>query len=210
MLLVALALGDLAGVEIRHVRAHDGVDVGAQVLAAPADHLDGVGHRETSAVPRRRRRCPSPWRPRELALVCLVGSYSRRHTGPGLPLPTGLPSSDVTGCISRVAAPSRISSAERNSASLTPTERHFTPALSAISSITPRVVPGSSFQELGGVRSSPSMTTCTLEALASVSWPSRSRMHSEASSSTASWRSSTLASNDTDLMSQRDQRVSAP
>ena len=69
-------------------------------------------------------------------------------------------------------------------------------------------MPGNSFQELGGVRSSPSMTTCTLEALESVSCPSRSRMHSVALSSTASWRSSTFASSDTDLMSQRDQRVS--
>jgi hypothetical protein len=115
----------------------------------------------------------------------------------------------VIGCTSRVAAPNRISDAERRSASGTGAERHLTPAFSAISSMTPRVVPGSSFQEFGGVRSSWPMTTCTLDALASVSCPSRSRMVSVAPSSTASWRNSTLASSDTDLMSHRAQRVSS-
>jgi len=56
-----------------------------------------------------------------------------------------------------------------------------TPAFSAISSMTPRVVPGSSFQELGGVQSTPPMTACTLDALASVSRPSLIRMVSLAS-----------------------------
>ena len=45
--------------------------------------------------------------------------------------------------------------------------------------------------------------------LASVSQPSRSRMVSAAPASTACWRSSTLASSATDLMSQRAQRVSS-
>ena len=62
--------------------------------------------------------------------------------------------------------------------------------------------------ELGGVSSTPSRTTCTVEALPSISSPSRSRMVSVAPASTASWRSSTLASSATDLMSQRAQRVS--
>ena len=63
-------------------------------------------------------------------------------------------------------------------------------------------------REFGGTSTSPPSTTCTEDADASVSSPSRSRMVSWASASTASWRSSTFASSAVDLMSQRAQRVS--
>src|SRR6185437_3879484 len=60
-------------------------------------------------------------------------------------------------------------SAERSCASLTWTERNWTPARSATCAITERVVPGRILREFGGERTSPPMTTCTAEAEASSS-----------------------------------------
>ena len=82
VLLRALAFLDLVVREIGHMGAHDGVDVGAHVFAAPADHLDGVGRRELQQF-----LCSVefrlPRRPRELALVRLEGIVEPAPHGPG-------------------------------------------------------------------------------------------------------------------------------
>src|SRR3990167_11059200 len=70
-------------------------------------------------------------------------------------------------------------------------------------------MPGRMKLVLGGVMMTPFLTTKILLAEPSVRSPSRSSTVSAASASTALWRSRQLASSDTDLMSQRSQRLSA-
>jgi len=96
-----------------------------------------------------------------------INPYILRHSGPGLPLPTGLPSIEVTATTPRVAALSQTSSAARNCVSLTGTDWQAMPEARASSSSSPRVVPGSNCAPFGGVWISPSQMTCTLDALAS-------------------------------------------
>src|SRR5665647_240877 len=70
-------------------------------------------------------------------------------------------------------------------------------------------MPGRMKLDLGGVMMTPFLTTKILLAEPSVRSPSRSSTDSAAPASTAVWRKRQLASSDTDLMSQRSQRLSA-
>ena len=63
--------------------------------------------------------------------------------------------------------------------------------------------------DLGGVMMMPFLTRKMLLAEPSVRSPSRSSTDSAAPASTALWRNRQFASSDTDLMSQRSQRLSA-